>query len=180
MDNFDPVTAYKAGNSREGHLILQLLEQAGIQGRVASNGVEFIAGELPYQVASCPILVHRADLERAHEVIERYEETLCGDREPWVPEDERYCYHCGEPVESAGTVCPACKLPLDWPAAPEAEEDEVEARFHYRHWIRAFVLLVALLLFLTRTPWAVIVIAVVVVEMIMAYDAARSKKLSNS
>jgi len=177
MQSIDPVTAYKAGNSREAQLVLQLLEEEGIEARVASNGVEFIAGELPYQVASCPVLVHRADLERASEVIARYEETLCGDRKPWVSEDEKYCYHCGESVEPGAASCPACRRTLEWPASQE--DDEPDAPSNYRRWLRVFVLFIGCLLFLTSTAAAILVIAVVVVEMIMSYGSAPSKKLSN-
>ncbi len=64
-----PVQVYAAKNSIEATLLVQLLAEEGISARIASNAVEAVAGEVPWQLATVPIWVKSADAERAQAVI---------------------------------------------------------------------------------------------------------------
>lgn len=111
-----PVSVYKAWNSRQAHLLKQLLEEDGIEARVASNAIEFIAGEVPYQMACCPVLVHKADIDHAAVVVDQFEATLCGDEHPFRVQAEPFCYHCGEALTAEVRVCLGCQQELEWSA----------------------------------------------------------------
>lgn len=67
--NDAPVSIYAAANSIEASLIVQLLDAEGIEARIASNALEMVAGEVPFQLVSIPVWVHAADQQRALEVI---------------------------------------------------------------------------------------------------------------
>lgn len=136
MDSVAPVTLYRAWNPREAHLLVQLLADEGIEARVASDAVEALVSKVPYQAASSPVLVHAGDFARAMLVVERFEETLCGDREPQITDQDRFCYHCGEPAGDNPTACSACGQSLDW-----GRDGESSGTILQNRWARAFILL---------------------------------------
>jgi hypothetical protein len=72
----EPVSIYSAENSIEASFILQLLAEAGIEGRIASNALEAVSGEVPYRLVSVPIWVHRSDSESAQRVIRDHQVRL--------------------------------------------------------------------------------------------------------
>ena len=74
--NDAPVSIYAAENSIEATLIVQLLAEAGIEARIACNALEAVAGEVPYQLISVPIWVHRVDRQRAVEVVREHQSQL--------------------------------------------------------------------------------------------------------
>lgn len=74
--NDAPVSIYAAENSIEATLIVQLLAEAGIEARIASNALEAVAGEVPYQLISVPIWVHGVDSQRALAVIQDHQLRL--------------------------------------------------------------------------------------------------------
>ena len=67
----EPVQVYEAANSIEAAMVLQKLDEAGIEARIASRAVESLAGEVPFQLAVVPIWVDRSDAERARQVINK-------------------------------------------------------------------------------------------------------------
>lgn len=68
MDN-GPVRVFDAQNSIEATLIVQLLADAGIRARVASDALESVSGEVPFQLVSVPVWVLRSDFDRAEAAI---------------------------------------------------------------------------------------------------------------
>ncbi len=65
MNPEDPVTVYEAWDSRQAHLICQVLANADVEARVASDALEVGLGDIPFQHTTCPVMVRRADFERA-------------------------------------------------------------------------------------------------------------------
>jgi len=76
-----PVQVYSAANSIEAALVLQLLTDAGIRGRVASNSMEVVSGSVPFQLISVPIWVHQSQFEEAQKVIREHQAGLSTDEE---------------------------------------------------------------------------------------------------
>ena len=114
MSQEEPIAVYKAWNSRQAHFVCRLLIDQGIEARVASDAGELAAGRVPYQVAACPVWVHKADYDQAREIVEAYDKWL---HERWTQtprESEPFCYHCGQSVEGSQTPCPNCGHELDW------------------------------------------------------------------
>ena len=72
----EPVTVYKAWTPRQAHLICQVLANADIEARVASNALEMALGDVPFQQATSPVLVHAADAERARCVLAEFNPRL--------------------------------------------------------------------------------------------------------
>lgn len=114
MDAEEPVTVYEAWNSQQAHFLSQMLAEAGIVGRVASDADEMVRGWVPYQVTTCPVLVHRKDIERARALIDDYDNRLKGSPAEQREFSDPYCYHCGESVEAQQSPCPSCGHELDW------------------------------------------------------------------
>lgn len=110
----EPVTVYEAWNSQQAHFLRQMLADAGVAARVASDADEMVRGWLPYQVTTCPVLVHRADFERARAIVDGYDRRLRGQSGMERESAEPYCYHCGDPVEENRSPCPHCGHTLDW------------------------------------------------------------------
>ncbi|MES2791176.1 MAG: DUF2007 domain-containing protein [Planctomycetota bacterium] len=71
-----PVAAYAAENSIEATLIIQLLAEAGIEARMASNALESVSGEVPSQLISVPVWVRSSDSQHALEVIREHQARL--------------------------------------------------------------------------------------------------------
>ena len=110
----EPIPVYEAWNSRQAHFVCQMLANAGIEARVASEAIEAVSGRIPYQVATCPVWVHKADFQRASEVLQEYETWLHERRHEAPDTPEPFCYHCGETVEMTQSPCPNCGNSLDW------------------------------------------------------------------
>lgn len=114
MNPDDPITVYEAWDARQAHLICQVLANADIEARVASDALEIGLGDLPFQHTTCPVLVRRADFERAREVMAEFDARLAARKDSPRDETQPYCYHCGEPVTAGETRCPKCGQELDW------------------------------------------------------------------
>lgn len=110
----EPVVVYEAWNSMQAQFLCQLLGGEGIEARVASSADEMVRGVLPYQVSTCPVLVHRNDLERAQAIVAKYDHRLKDRAEGHPDTTEPFCYHCGEQVKENQSPCPACGHELDW------------------------------------------------------------------
>ena len=76
MSPDEPVTVYKAWNPRQAHLVCQVLANADIEARVASDALEMALGDVPFQQATSPVLVHAADAERARAVLAEFDARL--------------------------------------------------------------------------------------------------------
>ncbi|MDB5338789.1 MAG: putative prokaryotic signal transducing protein [Planctomycetaceae bacterium] len=72
----EPVSIYAAENTIDATLMVQLLADAGIEARIASNALEAVSGEVPYQLISVPVWVRRPDAARALEVIREHQTRL--------------------------------------------------------------------------------------------------------
>ena len=114
MNPDDPVTVYEAWDTRQAHLICQVLAQEDIEARVASDALEIGLGDIPFQHATCPVLVRRADFERARAVMADFDARSAERKDASQGEGQPYCYHCGEPVTAGETRCPKCGQELDW------------------------------------------------------------------
>ena len=114
MERKAPVKVYEAWNSLQAHFVCNLLSDAGISARVASDAVQNIVGRVPFQKATCPVLVAAADADRARSVVAEYERTLADHSRGEGKTVGSYCYHCGQDVERGQTQCPSCGLELDW------------------------------------------------------------------
>lgn len=109
----NPVKVYDAWNSWQASILAQELLNAGIAARVASTAIEFIAGRVPYQAATCPVWVDEQDVRRAQEVIGEFEQKLAESGEADIA-GEPFCYHCGAEVSLRPPCCPTCGGTLDW------------------------------------------------------------------
>ena len=114
MDPDGPVKVYDAWNSFQAHFVHNMLRDAEISARVASDAVENIVGQVPFQKATCPVWVDAADVDRARAIVAEYERSLPGHTQGEVEIVETYCYHCGQGVERGQSPCPSCGLDLDW------------------------------------------------------------------
>jgi hypothetical protein len=114
MNPEDPVTVYEAWDPRQAHLICQVLANADIEARVASDALEVGLGDIPFQHTTCPVMVRRADFERAREVMAEFDSRLAGGAAAEGEESQPYCYHCGESVTAGEARCPKCGQELDW------------------------------------------------------------------
>lgn len=118
MDHDSPVTVYEAWDARQAHLVCQILADEAIEARVASDALEIGLGDIPFQHATCPVMVRRADLERARAILADFDarlaERVAGGPDTRQDQDQPYCYHCGEPVTAGEPRCPNCGQELDW------------------------------------------------------------------
>jgi hypothetical protein len=104
-----PVKVYEAGSGFEAQLLVDWLQGAGIIARIASTGMEPLTGKVPFQIATCPVLVAQRDAVRALAEVPAFEARLAergGETE--------FCYHCGSALDVRPESCPACGKPLDW------------------------------------------------------------------
>lgn len=104
-----PVKVYEAGGSVEAQFLVDWLRGAGIEARIASTAIEPLAGKVPFQLATCPVLVARRDAERALAEVPGFEARLA-ERGG----EATFCYHCGGALDARPATCPACGQPLDW------------------------------------------------------------------
>ena len=127
----DPVSVYSARDTQEAHFVRNLLADAGIEAKVVGDTLQTLVGEVPFQINTPQVWVHRNDLEQARPIVEEYEQHLIerveGQSEPGAsraddePPTEPFCYHCGQPVQAGQSPCPACGQALDWSAGQEAQ-----------------------------------------------------------
>ena len=61
MDPDEPVKVYDAWNSFQAHFLCNLLADAGLSARVASDAVETVRGRVPFQKVTCPVWVAAGD-----------------------------------------------------------------------------------------------------------------------
>jgi len=114
----EPVEVYAAWNAHQAHFVRHLLANAGITARVASDAIQGLVGEVPFQKASCAVWVDAQDVDRAREVVAEYEEMVGQDTIPMLPTTGSHCYHCGQPISLGVSPCPECGQELDWSDEP--------------------------------------------------------------
>ena len=114
MDPKEPVKVYDAWNSQQAQFLCQLLADAGISARVASDAVETLSGKVPFQKATCPIWVAASDAERARSILVDDDKRLQDHDAPQTQPKKTYCYHCGDAVQSGQSPCPHCGCDLNW------------------------------------------------------------------
>ncbi len=112
-DTDEPVQIYEAWNTWQAQMLIDLLADAGINARLASNAVENLVGDVPFQRATCPVWVDKRDADRARSMVSDFERRL--SRRSMINDStESICYHCGALVEPRQSPCPSCGSELDW------------------------------------------------------------------
>ena len=93
---------YRARNLPEAHILLHLLDQAGVPARVFNENLNGALGEIPFIEAEPEVWVERElDLERARRVLREFQ-SAPGD------EGARICARCGEENPHNFQVCWCC------------------------------------------------------------------------
>jgi hypothetical protein len=96
------IKIYSASNLPEAHLLLNLLEQAGISARILNNFAQGASGEIPFEQAYPQLwLEDERDTALAEKIICKYEAT------PVEPE-WRFCRNCGERNPANFELCWQC------------------------------------------------------------------------
>jgi hypothetical protein len=99
------IRAYTAANLQDAHILLGLLQAAGIEARLFNVSAQGGLGEIPFTHAYPEIwLVDAADLARARGVFERFER-------PAPAAQPRRCPACGEENPGAFEICWNCSAP---------------------------------------------------------------------
>lgn len=95
---------YSTANLAEAHLLVDLLQQAGIAAQILNTYTQGASGEIPFEQAYPQIwLEDERDKSLAEAVINKYEATpsetewiycrKCGERNP---ANFELCWHCGK------------------------------------------------------------------------------------
>jgi hypothetical protein len=100
------IKAYCAANLQDAHILLGLLQAAGIEARILNSNAQGGLGEIPFMHAYPEIwLVRRSDLGRASQVFERFERPPPAAR-------PRPCAACGEENPAGFEICWNCSAPM--------------------------------------------------------------------
>jgi hypothetical protein len=100
------IKAYTAADLQQAHLLLGLLQAAGIEARILNANAQGGLGEIPFINAYPEIWLEDAgDLSRARAVFENFE---CPS--PSAP--PRRCVRCGEENPAAFEICWNCMEPI--------------------------------------------------------------------
>ena len=100
------IKAYTAADLQQAHLLLGLLQAAGIEARILNANAQGGLGEIPFVNTYPEIwLVRPADLGRARAVFEKFEQPS-----PAMP--PRACPRCGEENPAAFEICWNCAAPI--------------------------------------------------------------------
>lgn len=103
---------YSAANLHEAHLILHLLDLAGIEARVFNEHALGATGEIPFTHSYPELwLADARDLTRAREIVRAYEQPAATET--------RACPACGEENPANFELCWRCGDALEPPASPE-------------------------------------------------------------
>ena len=122
----DHVEVYEAADSHDAHFLRNLLADAGIPAIVVGDAADAAVGDRTPFSSPPKVWVPPSDVERAQPIIAEYQRHLIeraesaerdSDDTGGVADAEPFCYHCGSPVATGQTPCPACGEPLEWPAA---------------------------------------------------------------
>ena len=93
---------YSAANLPEAHLLLNLLQQAGISAQVLNTYAQGASGEIPFEQAYPQIwLEDERDKVLAEKIINNYEAT--SPNTEWI-----YCRGCGERNPVNFEICWQC------------------------------------------------------------------------
>jgi hypothetical protein len=99
------IRAYTAANLQDAHILLGLLQAAGIEARVLNAAAQGGLGEIPFTHAYPEIwLADATDLARARKVFEGFER-------PSSAASPRRCAACGEENPPAFEICWNCAAP---------------------------------------------------------------------
>jgi hypothetical protein len=99
------IRIYTAANLPDAHILLGLLNAAGIEARVLNANAQGGVGEIPFTSTYPELwLVHARDATNARKVIETF------DRPP-SPAEPKRCPHCGEDNPAGFEICWNCQAP---------------------------------------------------------------------
>lgn len=101
---------YSASNLQEAHIVLHLLEDAGIESHIFNENAQGGVGELPFTHAYPEIwLEHEDDEDKARIIIKKYESSSvssgvieCAHCKEENPDNFTVCWSCGEALDSTG------------------------------------------------------------------------------
>jgi len=110
-DPKDLVSVYQGANTTEAHLVMNLLQDEGIQASV-SEANEPLAG---LSIAAPDVLVRREDEARARAIVARYD----GEQEARASRPDWQCPACNATVVGAFDECDVCGA-----VRPGSEEEE--------------------------------------------------------
>ena len=98
---------YSAANLPEAHLLLNLLQQAGISAQILNSYAQGASGEIPFEQAYPQIwLEDERDKFLAEKIISKYEST--SPNTEWI-----YCRKCGERNPANFELCWLCRKDFD-------------------------------------------------------------------
>jgi len=93
---------YSASNLQEAHIVMHLLDDAGIEAHVFNENAQSGVGELPFTDAYPEIwLENEEDEKQAKKIIKTYESSA-------VSNEVITCVHCKEKNPDNFTVCWSC------------------------------------------------------------------------
>lgn len=96
------IKAYTAANLQDAHILLGLLESAGIEARILNASAQGGLGEIPFTSTYPELwLVHARDATRARALIEEFERPQNGGA-------PRRCPSCGEENPAGFELCWKC------------------------------------------------------------------------
>ena len=124
----DPVAVFNADTNVEAQLVRTLLVDAGVEAFVVED-VSYVGtcalGTLP-EINKPQVWVERADAERAWQLLDDYDRRRT--EQETAETTDRFCYHCGEPVQPGDAACAACGQTLDPPTDEHEDGSDVGAR----------------------------------------------------
>lgn len=101
------IKVYTAANLQDAHILLGLLNAAGIEARILNACAQGGLGEIPFMHAYPEIwLTESRDFARAREVTERFERPPPGT-------GPRRCPACGEENPPGFEICWNCSAPTE-------------------------------------------------------------------
>jgi len=96
------IKVYTAANLQDAHLLLGLLNLAGIDARILNASAHGALGEIPFAAAYPEIWIdHDRDLKRARQVLDGFEQ-------PEVSALPMRCSSCGEDNPAGFELCWRC------------------------------------------------------------------------
>ena len=110
----NPIAVYNAASNIEAQLVRCLLVDAGIEAFAVEDVSQvgtWAFGLLP-EIHKPQVWVDQENIEQARAFLAEYERRSHeGESDP---QNDLFCYECGESVKQTVSVCPSCGQVLDW------------------------------------------------------------------